>query len=56
MKLKNALLVIDYSYDFAAPDGKLTAGEAGSAIQGNIAEKIREAHGKGTCFHLFQRQ
>lgn len=48
MKLKNALLVIDYSYDFAAPDGKLTAGEAGGAIQGAIAEKIREAHGEGT--------
>lgn len=41
--MNKALLVIDYSYDFVAPDGKLTAGEPAMAIEGNIAGKIDEA-------------
>ncbi len=42
--MNNALLVIDYSYDFAAPDGRLTAGDAAQAIEAAIVDRIREAH------------
>lgn len=28
-----ALIVIDYTYDFVATDGKLTTGKAGQAIE-----------------------
>lgn len=38
--MNKALLVIDYSYDFVAADGKLTAGEPAMAIDQNIADKI----------------
>ncbi|MFB7155972.1 hypothetical protein [Lysinibacillus sp. NPDC056232] len=31
-KLKKALLVIDYTYDFVASDGKLTCGEPGQVL------------------------
>ncbi|MCD2137471.1 cysteine hydrolase family protein [Salinicoccus halitifaciens] len=41
--MNKALLVIDYSYDFVAPDGKLTAGEPAMAIEGNIAGRIDAA-------------
>ncbi|MEY9977659.1 hypothetical protein [Lysinibacillus sp. RC79] len=30
--MKKALLVIDYTYDFVASDGKLTCGEPGQAL------------------------
>ena len=31
-KLKKALLVVDYTYDFVATDGKLTCSEPGQAL------------------------
>ncbi len=40
--MKKALIVIDYTYDFVAPDGKLTCGELGQAIDSFIAGKIEE--------------
>jgi len=33
---KRALINIDYTYDFVAPDGKLTSGEPGQAIEEGI--------------------
>lgn len=39
---KKALIVIDYTYDFVATDGKLTCGEPGQAIEGKIASLIEE--------------
>lgn len=38
-----ALLLIDYTYDFVAPDGKLTTGEAGQAIEGALVRQIQLA-------------
>lgn len=38
--MKKALLVIDYTYDFVATDGKLTCGEPGQALDSNIAALI----------------
>ncbi|GAB3059564.1 cysteine hydrolase family protein [Salinicoccus sesuvii] len=46
--MNNALLVIDYSYDFAAPDGRLTAGTAAQAIEAALVEKIKTSHEAGT--------
>lgn len=40
--MKKALLVVDYTYDFVAPDGKLTCGEPGQAIDLYIANLIEE--------------
>ncbi|UTR09674.1 cysteine hydrolase [Evansella sp. LMS18] len=37
-----ALIVIDYTYDFVADDGKLTCGERGQAIEGRITELTKE--------------
>ena len=37
-----ALIVIDYTYDFVATDGKLTCGELGQAIEGKIVSLIDE--------------
>ncbi|OKL36511.1 cysteine hydrolase family protein [Domibacillus mangrovi] len=34
--MKRALLNIDYTYDFVAQDGKLTCGEVGQALEGEI--------------------
>jgi len=42
--MSEALLVIDYSYDFAAPDGKLTAGEPALEIEEALVDKIGEFH------------
>ena len=42
---KKALIVVDYSYDFVAPDGKLTCGEPGQALDNFIAERM-EAYDK----------
>ncbi|MDR9833424.1 cysteine hydrolase family protein [Staphylococcus coagulans] len=39
-----ALIVVDYSYDFVADDGKLTCGEAGQAIEPFIVERIQSYH------------
>ncbi len=41
-KLKKALLVIDYTYDFVASDGKLTCGEPGQALDEKIASLIEQ--------------
>lgn len=40
--MKKALIVVDYTYDFVAPDGKLTCGEPGQAIDENIASLIEQ--------------
>ena len=37
-----ALILIDYTYDFVAPDGKLTAGAPAQAIDENLAAAIGE--------------
>lgn len=37
-----ALIVIDYTYDFVATDGKLTCGAPGQAIEGKITSLIEE--------------
>lgn len=39
---KKALIVIDYTYDFVATDGKLTCGIAGQAIEQNISSLIEQ--------------
>lgn len=40
--MKKALLVIDYTYDFVATDGKLTCGEPGQALDDHIAALIEQ--------------
>lgn len=40
--MTKALLVIDYTYDFVATDGKLTCGEPGQAIEGKITSLIEQ--------------
>lgn len=40
--MKRALLNIDYTYDFVAPDGKLTCGEPGQAIEESITAITKE--------------
>ena len=44
---KKALLVIDYTYDFVADDGKLTCGKPGQAIEGAICGEIAKAVAAG---------
>ena len=39
---KKALIVIDYTYDFVATDGKLTCGEPGQAIEQTICSLIEQ--------------
>lgn len=41
-RLKKALLVIDYTYDFVASDGKLTCGEPGQALDQKISSLIQQ--------------
>lgn len=38
--MDKALLIIDYSYDFVADDGKLTCGKPGQSIDQAIARKF----------------
>jgi nicotinamidase-related amidase len=47
--MQRALIVIDYTYDFVASDGRLTCGSAGQAIDHYIAELARRfvADGEG---------
>ena len=45
--MKKALLLVDYTYDFVADDGKLTCGKAGQDIQGAIAALVDEYIEKG---------
>ncbi|MGI6192046.1 MAG: cysteine hydrolase family protein [Christensenellales bacterium] len=40
--MKKALLIIDYTYDFIADDGKLTCGKPGQDIDGAIVERIKQ--------------
>ena len=40
--MKKALIVIDYTYDFVADDGKLTCGKPGQAIENNISTLIEQ--------------
>ncbi len=40
--MKKALIVIDYTVDFVADDGKLTCGTPGQAIEGKITQLIKE--------------
>lgn len=42
--MSEALLVIDYSYDFAAPDGRLTAGAPAQEIEAALVERIKNFH------------
>ncbi|MET3557418.1 nicotinamidase-related amidase [Streptococcus rupicaprae] len=44
---KKALISIDYTYDFVAEDGKLTAGKPAQAIDERIAEVTQEAYERG---------
>jgi nicotinamidase-related amidase len=59
-----ALLVIDYTNDFVAEEGKLTCGERGQSIEGRITELSRsfieagdytvfavDAHDEGDTYH-----
>lgn len=39
---KRALINVDYTYDFVAPDGKLTSGEPGQAIEAKIVSLTKE--------------
>lgn len=41
---KKALIIVDYSYDFIADDGKLTCGKPGQDIENFILEKIETYH------------
>ena len=40
--MKKALIVIDYTYDFVADDGRLTCGKPGQAIENNISTLIEQ--------------
>ena len=40
--MKKALLVIDYTVDFVATDGKLTCGEPGQALESTIASLVEQ--------------
>ncbi len=42
--MNKALISIDYTYDFVADDGKLTAGKAAQAISQAIYSRTKEAH------------
>lgn len=39
---KRALLNVDYTYDFVAPDGKLTCGEPGQAVEDKVVAITEE--------------
>lgn len=46
--MERALIVIDYTYDFVADDGKLTCGKPAQAVEERIAELVDEfAHDPG---------
>ena len=42
--MKKALISIDYTYDFVADDGKLTAGKSAQAIEEAITHVTKEAY------------
>lgn len=45
--VKRALINVDYTYDFVAPDGKLTCGEPGQAIEKAITQITKDFIEKG---------
>ncbi|MGT2772330.1 cysteine hydrolase family protein [Streptococcus marimammalium] len=45
--MTKALISIDYTYDFVADDGKLTAGKPAQNIEISIVEKTKEAYDNG---------
>ncbi|MBJ8326421.1 cysteine hydrolase family protein [Streptococcus pacificus] len=45
--MAKALISIDYTYDFVADDGKLTAGKPAQTIEASIAQKTQEAYDNG---------
>lgn len=45
--MKKALISIDYTYDFVADDGKLTAGKPAQAIEETVTRVTREAYEAG---------
>ncbi|WP_342558961.1 isochorismatase family cysteine hydrolase [Metasolibacillus sp. FSL K6-0083] len=62
--MTKALLIIDYTHDFVAADGKLTCGEPGQQIEGRMVELIdsflkngdvvifaNDIHYEGDTFH-----
>ncbi|MCJ8008753.1 cysteine hydrolase family protein [Lederbergia wuyishanensis] len=40
--MKKALLNVDYTYDFVAEDGRLTCGQPGQVIEGNIVSLTKK--------------
>lgn len=45
--MTKALIVIDYTVDFVADEGKLTAGKSAQAIESAIAKTAQEAYDRG---------
>ena len=45
--MSKALISIDYTYDFVADDGKLTAGKPAQAISKAIAQVTQKAYDNG---------
>lgn len=45
--MTKALISIDYTYDFVADDGKLTAGKPAQAVAERIAQVTQEAYDRG---------
>lgn len=45
--MAKALISIDYTYDFVADDGKLTAGKPAQEIEKRIAQVTQEAYERG---------
>ena len=45
--MAKALISIDYTYDFVADDGKLTAGKPAQTIENKIAQLTQEAFENG---------
>ena len=45
--MTKALISIDYTYDFVADDGKLTAGKPAQAIEDDIVRVTKEAYEAG---------
>ena len=51
--MTKALISIDYSYDFVADDGKLTAGKPAQAIEDRIAQVTQEAYDNGDYIFVY---
>ncbi|QDI90990.1 cysteine hydrolase [Salicibibacter halophilus] len=44
MIVREALIVIDYTNDFVAPEGRLTCGEPGQNIEGRLVSILQQFH------------